>query len=792
MENFENIDIKKILEIAFSKKILIIVALILILSNIIGYVYTYNYKIPEYKSSVTVLLVADENKETQELTQTDLNLNSGLISTYSSIVKSNNIVSKVIKNLNLNYSVKNLQNSIEAIQVNKTQFLEISVKNPNPTLAKEIANELAEVFTAEIKEIYNLQNINIVDYAEIQSKPCNINHTKDMIIFMAGGVCISVVLIMAIYFFDDTIKNEQDIELNVKLKNIGTLPIDKNNEALIIESNPKSHIVESIKTLRTNILYTTNRKTILITSCRQSEGKSWVARNLAVALAQANKTVLLVDTDFRKGSNINEIFNIQKQEGLSDLITEVVDDKFENLEKTRKYIKETQIPNLHILQNGTIPPNPSELISSKNMEKLLKVLKNMYDIVLLDSAQCLIFADSIALSSMVDNTILVAESKKTKINDLKKAKKSIIDVGGKISGVILNKSELQKGKYYGQKYGYYYGKEEDEIGRIEEKRTEVTLDEIIEYAKINMQNEIEIEDNLETIEEVESTENNIQISNEIKNVKSQLLSEIKNLKDHIFRFRKNDKYGERFDNIVEEINNLKEIQNINNNKILEQINSKNYDEQFAQITEQINNKNYNEKFEQIEDQIRNKNYNEQFAKIEEQINSKNYDEQFEKINEQIDYKNYEKEIELLKMQNNENMEILIETFMTQIEKMNAEIQNLKDMQINSNSELLDKVKNIDYKQDLEKLNEKIDNMRYEEKLTEINQKIEENKQKIKENLDNKETNNIISFETLKQKRKQNKRVFTFDEGLSYEDLERLSPQVIDLNNEAGFETVISR
>lgn len=467
MENYENIDIKRIFQIVFSKKIFII--LIIITSISIGYVYSYYYKKPQYNSTTKILLVADENKE--QLTQTDLNINTSLISTYSSIAKSASVIEKTIENLGLNMSVQELQKNIQVAQIDKTQFLKISVTSTNAEMAKNITNELAQVFSNQIKQIYNIDNIKIVDEAEIAKEPYNINHTKDMIMFGIIGIFLSSLLVILIYFIDDTLKDESDVEQKLKIKNIGTLPIDKDNEQLIIKTNPKSHIVECIKTLRTNILYVKNKNTILITSANQQEGKSWIANNLAVALAQTNKRVILVDTDLRKNSDKSEIFKIKNQEGLSDFIKEVSEDKLENLKISTKYIQETDIPNLHILANGTIPPNPSELISSNNMKKILDLLKDMYDLIILDGTPCLLVSDSIALSSMVDSTIIVAESRKTKIHDLKETKKLIQDVNGNVLGIISNKVEAQGGKYYGKTYGYYYGKEElSENEKLEENQ----------------------------------------------------------------------------------------------------------------------------------------------------------------------------------------------------------------------------------------------------------------------------------------------------------------------------------
>lgn len=764
MENYEDIDIKRILEIIFSKKIFII--LILLLSITLGYVYSYYYKKPEYKSSVTILLVADENRVDKELTQTDLSINSSLISTYSSIAKSTNVIQKTIENLGLNISASKLQKSIEATQIEKTQFLKITVKNENPEVAKNIANELAKVFTEQIKEIYNLENISIVDEAEVENQPCNINHIKDIIIFTFAGMIVSAILVMLIYIFDDTIKDEKDIERNIKLKNIGTLPVDKENNELIIENNPKSHIVECIKTLRTNILYTTNKKSILITSSRQKEGKSWVSNNLAVALAQADKKVILVDTDLRKENNRNEIFNVEKGEGLSDFIKEISDDKLENLEKSKKYIKETKIPNLHILQNGTLPPNPAELITSENMKRLLNLLKSMYDIVLIDGTPCMVVSDSIALSSMVDSTILVTESKKTKINDLKKTKKLIEEVNGKILGVITNKSEIQKGKYYGKRYGYYYGselKESEKTEKIEEKQKPVSLDEIIEMAKENIKCDLLNEE--ETIQENnEIDQKNQQTNSEIKSIKNEIINEIKKLKNAFVELKK-DNTKQQINNINNDINNLKETQNINNKQLVEKMENinnelKNSKEEYSNTLEEINNKiiNNKEEYSNTLEEINNKiqNNKEEYTKALENINDKII----------INKEEYTQTIEEIKEKDNENLTAIMQQFISEVNVLRSEIKQLKDTQDSNNIELLERLEKVNYEEKLAEINEKIENMNNEEKTTEV-----------------KNTNNIISFESLKEKRKLNKKVFKTDEEISFDDLQRLSTCIIDLNED---------
>ena len=731
MENNEEIDIKRIIEIIFSKKL--IITLIILLSVTLGYVYSYYYKKPEYKSSVTILLVADENKTDKSLTQTDVNLNNGLISTYSSIAKSSSILQKTIQNLNLDIPVSKLEQNVEAKQIDNTQFLEISVKNESPERAKNIANELAEVFTEQIKEIYNLQNISIVDKAETEENPCNINHMKDMIIFGFAGIVLSIIIVMIIYMFDDTIKDQKDIEKNIKLRTIGTLPVDREKKELIVENNPKSPIVESIKTIRTNILYSTRKNSILVTSCKEKEGKSWVINNLAVTFAQTGKRVILVDANLRQENNKNEIFNIEKCEGLSDFIREISEDQMENLEKARKYIKETSIPNLHIMQNGTIPPNPAELISSKNMKRLVNLLKNMYDIVIIDGTSSILVADSIALSSMVDSTILVAENRKTKINDLKKVKKLIEDVNGNILGVILNRVDVQSGKYYGKKYGYYYGHDVEEIGKkLEEKQESISLDEVIELAreKIELQSPIELEDD----KEISKQENNNQKDNEIKLLKQELLDEISKIKNSLISFKRKEKNDKRINNMSNSINNInnninsfKQMQESKNKEILEiQENNK----RLLNLQEN-RNKEVLQKIQKIED-IQNENKKELILQIQE-------------LNE---------EQEKIKDENKENVDILVQQFIEEINTLKNEIKELKENQDLNKNELLDKIENIKD----EKLNEQIQTV--------------------------KNSNNIISFEALRRK-KPNKKVFNInDDTISFEDLQRLSNYVVDLKDES--------
>lgn len=839
MENNEYMDMKKILNIISSKKIFI--ALIILLSLVMSYFYSYYYKKPQYNSSVTVLLTGDEAQGEKQVTQTDLNLNSGLISTYGSIAKSANVLSKVIENLGLDISVRNLQKNLTVAEIKNTQFLKITVENQNPETAMKIANEISTVFVEQIKTIYNIQNINIIDTAEISNTPCNINHIKDMAIALMAGIFTSGVLILILYILDDTIKSEKDIPVNLKLETIGTIPnTNKTNNELIIETDPKSYIVECLKTTRTNILYASNinkKKAILFTSAREKEGKSFIVNNIAVAFAQANKKVLIVDTNLRNSKGRSQIFKNQTGEGLSDFIKEITENKLENLEKAKQYIKETKIPNLHILESGTIPPNPSELLSSTNMRNLLELLKSMYDLVLLDGTPSMMVSDSIALSTMVDSTILIAENKVSKINELKKTKRQIQDVGGKIMGVILNKSDVQHNKYYGKGYGYYYGdgKQEKTQKEIQIKQSIITVSEIIENARPVIEQELlnkEVEQELENVQVVEQQqEKTIEPKeNGFKNVIKKIFSRISNIEKRL----DNDNSKEQINNIYTEIDNIKNkqsldkqeiINNINNSKteIFESINNfkeetkamqndiknlqtsnnnlleniEKLDLEKVNILEQINilKDNNSNMFENIDELISNK------ETMNEKINS--FDEKVEQLkNEQLkakaDIENTVKELQTLELlkQKTQNMEEefnQLEELKTKIELANKEIELLKQLQneqITNVNHRISKLRKLQINNNKELL-EKIEAINYDDKLTEINENIlksQEEYTKMIEEINNKnkpeeKPSNIISFESLKKKRKANKKVFSINENIMSDELETSSSYVIDLNSE---------
>ena len=218
---------------------------------------------------------------------------------------------------------------------------------------------------------------------------------------------------------------------------------------LTVKEDPKSPVSEAYRTLRTNIQFSDFDgclKTILVTSSGPSEGKSTTASNLALTFAEAGKSVLLIDCDLRKPS-IHKKFNISNNKGLSNFLVgqgtfDDVAQKFEG--------------RLYILTAGTIPPNPSEMLSSKKMKSFLEEAKLKFDYIVLDTPPVIAVTDAQILSTMADGVVLVVASGQAERAAAQKAKELLEHVSAHILGVVLNKVELSKNKTYEQ-YHYYYG-----------------------------------------------------------------------------------------------------------------------------------------------------------------------------------------------------------------------------------------------------------------------------------------------------------------------------------------------
>lgn len=216
----EEIDLTELFDYFLKRALYIFITVIACL--VIGLTYTIFLKEPKYKSDVNVIIV-NKDKQTTSL-QSDLAANQKLAATYRELVGSRRILNQVIDNLDLNYSIGQLQQMVSVENVNDTEIIKITVSSSEPKEAKVIANETAKIFQDEVKDIYNLENVSIVDKAILAKEPYNINIVKESVIYIALGMVLSCGVIFVIYYFDNTIKSIDQVEKRLGVPVIGTVP----------------------------------------------------------------------------------------------------------------------------------------------------------------------------------------------------------------------------------------------------------------------------------------------------------------------------------------------------------------------------------------------------------------------------------------------------------------------------------------------------------------------------------------------------------------------------------------
>lgn len=217
----EEINLIEVFEYFKNKLVWIIASILVVL--VLGNIFTFATRVPMYRSNTTILLVGAN----EQLNQNDVSLNNNLVATYSEIIKSRRVLSQVINNLDLDYTVSELSSNISVGTKTGTQIITVSVSDSNSKRAKDIANEVSKVFAADVKELYKLDNVTIIDSAVKAGGPYNLTYTKDNVIYFAIGLVLSCGVIFVMFYFDTTIKSADSIEEKLGLTVLGVVPEER-------------------------------------------------------------------------------------------------------------------------------------------------------------------------------------------------------------------------------------------------------------------------------------------------------------------------------------------------------------------------------------------------------------------------------------------------------------------------------------------------------------------------------------------------------------------------------------
>ncbi len=310
-------------------------------------------------------------------------------------------------------------------------------------------------------------NVRSLDRAVESSAPVRPRVSVNMILGAFLGMLLGIALAFLVETMDRTVKTQEEIDLIPGLPYLGMVPRipgsqklregkrrpDSDPEVdLIVHRNPGSTVAEQCRSIRTNLLFASPdspMEKLLVSSAGPREGKTTAAASLAITMAQSGSRVLLVDTDMRR-PRLHRIFGVGNQIGVTTILSG--DAEIEDV------VKDTEVPNLFILPSGITPPNPAEICQSVKFKKMLDDLSERFDRVIMDSPPIMLVTDAVVLSTLVDGALIVARSGATSRMALTEATRSLLDVGSKVLGCVLNDFNLEKrgyGYYRYSRYGYY-------------------------------------------------------------------------------------------------------------------------------------------------------------------------------------------------------------------------------------------------------------------------------------------------------------------------------------------------
>lgn len=343
------------------------------------------------------------------------------------------------------------------------------LKNRRDLLQQQVSqwqSTYAQLYSAYTGNQAN--TLEIVERAEPNYAPIGPNTTTNIALAAAIGALLAVGAILLLEYLDDTVKSGEEIAALTGSSFLGIVPRIRSGidaaDSLVTLHEPQSGFAECMRVLRTNLQFSSLDRplhTILVTSPQPTEGKSTTAANLAVVMAQAGRRVAIVDTDLRRPV-LHRMFGTPNTWGLTSIL-------MGSNQQTGGNFSPTILENLLFIPSGPLPPNPSEILSSKRMESFLAQTQQLADVIIFDSPPLLTVSDSAVLAARVDGVVLVADCGGTRREALQKAVESLRQVGANLLGTVLNRVSTRSDGYY-YYYSHYYSGEEGRRKKTRRKR----------------------------------------------------------------------------------------------------------------------------------------------------------------------------------------------------------------------------------------------------------------------------------------------------------------------------------
>jgi capsular exopolysaccharide synthesis family protein len=479
----EYISLGDLLRVIWRRRWVVLLVTLVVTGAVVGVSFAQT---PVYQASIKILIgqesgitqVPSEAVGLQTVTQTMV---GG--------VSSRPVAKAVIRQENLRLTTdKFLEEHLIAEQETDTQWIHVTYRDVNPVRAQRVANAVGDVFTKRVSEVNQSGNAAITatvwERAVVPDTPVRPDTRRNGILAFLFGLVLGVVLAFVLEYLDDRWNSPEEMKQVSGIPTFGIIPGSKNSKIrswvsavqsplktglrrvereaetdelagrLVTVLDPTSAAAEAYRTLRTNLLFALvdnppivdNRpKIIVLTSPGTREGKSTVCTNLGVVLALVGKDVLIVDCDFRKPV-IHKFFGIRNLHGVVDVL--------EGERRLQESWKEP-VEGLKVVPAGPVPPNPTELLSTRRFSELLASAKEEFDYVLVDAPPVGMISDAAILAIQADGVLLVSDAQNTRKKPVLQAISSLENVGANILGTVMNNVEAS-GRGYDFNDTYYY------------------------------------------------------------------------------------------------------------------------------------------------------------------------------------------------------------------------------------------------------------------------------------------------------------------------------------------------
>jgi capsular exopolysaccharide synthesis family protein len=378
------------------------------------------------------------------------------VGSYAKLLTGKTLAQRTIDKLHLNMSADELQARVKASAAPVTVLIDVSVLDPSPVQARDIADALSDEFVVMVREIETPEEggkpdarVVVEQHASLPTKPVIPNRTRNVSIGLALGLLLGIGLAVLRDRFDNTIKDQEILEQTTGVGVVANIPFDKDlrKDPAISFAEDRSPTAEVFRELRTNLSYLEvddPPRVLVVTSSVPREGKTTTAINIALALAEAEHNVVLVDGDLRR-PKLDTYLDLIGSVGFSTVLA--------GRALLHEVLQKTNVPGLTVLTSGAIPPNPNELLGSLATKKVLSEMRSEFDYVIVDSSPLLPVTDAAILAAAADGVLVVAHFAKTKREQVTHAVGKLRKVEARRLGAVLTMVPA-RGNVYGV-YNYY-------------------------------------------------------------------------------------------------------------------------------------------------------------------------------------------------------------------------------------------------------------------------------------------------------------------------------------------------